>query len=140
MEHNSDIYLLHGHQADFFNCSLIPAARFLVRYIWKPLESIGILDPTSAAKNYTRKKSVEKKLTDWACQEEKIVLAGHTHRPMMGNKNSSYYNTGSCVHPRCITCIELQHRRLTLVKWTLHTREDRTLYVAREVLDESNML
>lgn len=41
---------------------------------------------------------------------------------------------GSCVHPRCITCIELVHRELSLVKWTLSTKPDRTLFVAREVL------
>lgn len=58
----------------------------------------------------------------------------HTHRPVLGSKDSLYFNTGSCVHPRCITCIELVHRELSLVKWTLSTKPDRTLFVAREVL------
>lgn len=135
MEHGNDLYLLHGHQADFLNSTLAPIAKFLVRYIWKPLEGFGVLDPTSAAKNYTKKQKTEKRLTDWALREKKIVVAGHTHRPMMGGSDSHYFNTGSCVHPRCITCIEILNRRMTLVKWTLRTREDRSLYVAREVLD-----
>lgn len=135
-EHDSDFYLTHGHQADFFNSTLAPLAGFLVRYIWKPLEAIGISDPTSTAKNYTRKKKIEKNLTDWAIQEKKMLITGHTHRPMMGSYASPYFNTGSCVHPRCITCIEIQNRTMSLVKWTLRTREDRTLYVARESLSE----
>ena len=55
-----DIYLIHGHQADFLNSTLWPLSRFLVRYIWRPLELLGIQDPTSAAKNYRKKKISEK--------------------------------------------------------------------------------
>ncbi|MBU3876980.1 metallophosphoesterase family protein [Faecalicatena sp. AGMB00832] len=134
MELGNDLYLTHGHQADFLNSTLAPVAKFLVRYVWKPLEAIGFSDPTSTAKNYTRKKKTESRLTEWAVQEQKFLVTGHTHRPMIGSTDSPYFNTGSCVHPRCITCMELQNRKLTLVKWTLRTREDRTLYVAREEL------
>ena len=51
MPENS-LYLTHGHQASFLNSTLWPLARFLVRYFWSPLENLGFLDPTSAAKNY----------------------------------------------------------------------------------------
>jgi UDP-2,3-diacylglucosamine pyrophosphatase LpxH len=135
MEHGNDLYLIHGHQADFLNNTLSPVSRFLVRYLWKPLEAVGVSDPTSAARSYTQKKKIEKRLSDWASKEKKILVAGHTHRPMLGSNEFPYFNTGSCVHPRCITCIEIQERQLTLVKWTLRTREDRSLYVAREVID-----
>lgn len=137
MENETDLYLIHGHQADFLNSVLNPLARFLVRYVWKPLETIGVSDPTSAARNYTQKKKIEKRLTEWACREQKVLITGHTHRPMLGSDDSPYFNTGSCIHPRCITCMEIQKRNLTLVKWTLRTREDRSLYVAREVIGES---
>ena len=50
-----NVYLTHGHQADLFNSTLWRFSRFLVRYLWKPLEYFGLRDPTSAAKNYTRK-------------------------------------------------------------------------------------
>lgn len=128
-----DVYLTHGHQADFFNSVLWRTSRFLVRYIWKPLESTGFLDPTSAAKNNTKKKKVERTLTGWAGKNDCILVTGHTHRPML-DESVSYCNTGSCVHPRCITCMELEQLKLSLVKWTLGTHPDRTLYVAREVL------
>lgn len=134
MEGQMDLYLTHGHQADFFNSTLSSVACFLVRYLWKPLEAMGVSDPTSTARNYTKKRKIEKRLTEWAMQEQKILITGHTHRPMLGSPDSPYFNTGSCVHPRCITCIEIQNRCLTLVKWTIRTREDQTLYVAREVI------
>lgn len=128
-----DIYLTHGHQADFFNSVLWKTSRFLVRYIWRPLEQIGFLDPTSAAKNNTKKKKTEQVLSEWAAKKGCLLITGHTHRPML-EPSASYYNTGSCVHPRCITCIEIEALKITLVKWTLATRKDRSLYVAREVL------
>lgn len=131
-----ELFLTHGHQADLLNSTLWPLSRFLVRYLWKPLEQLGILDPTSAAKNNTRKRRTEQQLCRWARKNQRILITGHTHRPMLGSKDAPCFNTGSCVHPRCITCIELTQRRLTLVKWSMLTHPDRTLYVGREVLGE----
>lgn len=133
-ESHKDIYLTHGHQADPLNSTFWKLARFLVRYVWKPLEAIGIPDPTSAAKNNTHKKHSEKVLTDWAREEGNILITGHTHHPMIGSKESPYFNTGSCIHPAGITGIEIEHRCMTLVKWSVGTRGDLSLFAAREVL------
>lgn len=131
-----DIYLTHGHQADLLNSTLWRFSRFLVRYLWKPLERYGVLDPTSAAKNYTRKQKTEQRLHHWAQQENHILITGHTHRPALSGQDAFYYNSGSCVHPYSITCLEIESMRLCLVKWKLAVREDRSLYVAREILSE----
>ncbi len=48
---DKNILLIHGHQADFFNYVLWKWSRFLVRILWKPLQILGINDPTSPAKN-----------------------------------------------------------------------------------------
>lgn len=64
-----DVYLTHGHQADLWNSTLWKMTRFLVRFLWKPLERFGVLDPTSAAKNYKRKKKTEQRLQAWAKRE-----------------------------------------------------------------------
>lgn len=137
MEHKRDIYLAHGHQIDFFNSSLWRVSRFLVRYLWGPAELLGFRDPTSAAKNNKRKRKTEEKLTEWARREQHILITGHTHRPMIGTADAPYCNTGSCVHPHGITCIELKQRCMTLVKWTLDTRKDGSLFVARKVLADT---
>ncbi len=136
-EKKKDIYLTHGHQADFLNSRLWRIARFLVRYVWKILEGLGIPDPTSAAKNNTKKKASEEILMEWARKNGHILICGHTHHPMLGTPQSPYFNTGSCVHPSGITGIEIQNRCMTLVKWGVSTKEDLTLYTFREVLGDT---
>lgn len=131
-----DIYLIHGHQADLWNSTFWQLSRFLVRYLWRPLEALGVPDPTSAAKNNHRKRKSEKVLTQWAKANDKLLVSGHTHRPMAGTASSPYYNTGSCIHPSGITGIEIEKRCLTLVKWSVKARKDMTLYADREVLGE----
>lgn len=131
-----EILLAHGHQGDFINDTLGFLSRFLVRYVWRALERLGFQDPTSAAKNYKKKKKIEKKLSAWAKKRGILLIAGHTHRPVFpGNGEGMYFNDGSCVHPRCITAIEIENGAITLVKWSILTRVDRSLYVGREVLE-----
>ncbi len=131
----NEIFLLHGHQADFFNGCLWRLARMLVRYFWRPLELFGVNDPTSTAKNYKRKKSVEERIKRWTENKELIVVAGHTHRPMFPNaKEARYFNDGSCVHPRCITAIEINKGNIELVKWSIKTKLDGTLYIGKDTL------
>ncbi|MBD5393596.1 MAG: serine/threonine protein phosphatase [Lachnospiraceae bacterium] len=132
--YSRNVYLTHGHQADLFNSTFWRFSRFLVRYFWKPLERYGVLDPTSAAKNYTRKQKTEERLHHWARQENHILITGHTHRPTLSEDDPYYYNSGSCVHPFCITCLEIEYMQIRLVKWTLEVRPDMSLYAAREVL------
>lgn len=128
------LYLTHGHQASLMNSTLWPVNCFLVRYVWKPLEQVGILDPTSAAKNYTTKQRSENRLSSWARFYNRTLITGHTHRPMMRTEESPYANTGSCVHPHCVTCIEIDENTMTLVKWYTSARKSGSLYVEREEL------
>lgn len=131
-----EILLLHGHQVDFMNDNLWYLARFLVRHLWRKLELLGINDPTSAAKNYKKKKKVEKKLENWAENKGVMVIAGHTHRPVLPEPGEGMYlNDGSCVHPRCITAIEIEGDQITLVKWEVKTRPNNDMYVGREVVE-----
>lgn len=136
----TDVCLTHGHQADVWNSTFWRLSRFLVRYLWRPLEGIGVLDPTSAAKNNTKKKKTEKILTEWARENEKILITGHTHRPMAGGADSPYFNTGSCVHPGGITGIEIENRCITLVKWSMAAGENLQMKVVREPLGKTMCL
>ena len=131
-----DICLLHGHQADVFNSVFWRLSRFLVRYFWKPLEKFGVNDPTSAAVNYKKQKKYEHCLEKFANEMDVYLIAGHSHRPRLPEHagDGLYVNSGSCVHPRCITAIEIEHGKMTLVKWTMATRPDMTLFVDRVVL------
>lgn len=129
-----EIFLVHGHQADTLNSTFWPLARFLVRYVWKPLERSGIQDPTSAAKNYSRKRKTEDRLHDFARCQDLLLIAGHTHRPLLTETDLSYCNCGSCVHPYTITCIEIEQLHISLVKWQLNAAADMKLCVMREIL------
>lgn len=133
---NHDLFLVHGHQGDFLNDNLWKLSRFLVRYIWKNLELIGVNDPTSAAKNNKVKNSVEKRLKKWSLNNQKILIAGHTHRAIYPTPGQSlYFNDGSCVNPDGITCIEIENSQITLVKWYLNVKEDNAIYVERKIMN-----
>jgi UDP-2,3-diacylglucosamine pyrophosphatase LpxH len=129
------ILLVHGHQADYLNDRLWMVSRFLVKHLWRPLELLGVNDPTSPAKNYEKKVAVEKILIEWVKREKQMLVAGHTHRPMFPEPGEPlYFNDGSCVHPRSITAIEIADGNITFVKWSVKTKIDGTLAVGRDVL------
>ncbi|MDR2044585.1 MAG: metallophosphoesterase family protein [Clostridium sp.] len=131
----NEILLVHGHQGSLINDTLWRLGRFLVRYVWRPLELLGVYDPTNAARNYRERKKTELELDCWAERNQVMVIAGHTHRPVLPKPGESlYFNDGSCVHPRCITALEMENAMLTLVKWHVMVRHGRMLSVEREVL------
>jgi len=130
------IILVHGHQGDIMNDRFWRINRWLVRYLWKPLEIFGVNDPTGAAKNYKNRNRIEKRLYNWAHENREILIAGHTHRPVFPKPGEvGYFNSGSCVHPRCITAVEIEKGQITLVKWSVLTRRDGVLAVFRDILD-----
>jgi UDP-2,3-diacylglucosamine pyrophosphatase LpxH len=129
------IFLLHGHQGDLINDRLWKLGKFLVRYIWRPLEIWGFNDPTRAAKNYRKKNSIEQQLITWSKENNIMLITGHTHRSSFANLDEPmYFNSGSCIHPTAITAIEIEYGRISLVKWSIMTREDNSIYVGKEVL------
>lgn len=134
-ETNSRILLVHGHQGDWIADIFWRLGRFLTRHIWKRIESLGLKDPTSAAINFALKKKVEKKIIEWVKLNNRPVICGHTHRPACPSKNAPpYFNTGCCIYPDCITCLEIVNSEISLVKWDIKTNEDRLFYVDREVI------
>ncbi len=134
---DKNILLIHGHQADFFNYVLWKWSRFLVRVLWKPLQIVGIKDPTSPAKNYKELVRVERRLKKWILENNnQMVIAGHTHRPRFPNPEElPYFNDGSCVHPRSITGIEIVDMQISLIKWHTISLKDGTLQIVKTVLE-----
>lgn len=124
--------LLHGHQADFFNDRLWRLGRFLVRYIWRPMELVGLHNPFEAETNPKHRTKVERALAAWADVKHTPIIAGHTHRPHFATTESAhYYNVGSAVHDRYITAIEIKAGRITPVKWEVGVRDDGGLFITR---------
>ncbi len=131
-----ELFLLHGHQADFFNDTLWPLSAFLCRFIWRPFESIGIQNPTSAATNDDMRNSVEGHLMNFASRKKLITVAGHTHRARFPAPHEPpYFNDGSCVRNGHITALEITEGKISLVKWIISVREDDALTVNREIME-----
>ncbi|WP_224491296.1 metallophosphoesterase [Robertkochia flava] len=132
-----EIFLVHGHQADWFNYVMWPLARFMVRVLWKPLQVVGISDPTSPAKNNKELFKVERRAKKWiASRGNMITVIGHTHRPRFPEPGEpALFNDGSCVHPRSITGLELTEGELSLIRWSFDTTEEGYLQVKRNLLE-----
>jgi UDP-2,3-diacylglucosamine pyrophosphatase LpxH len=140
-ESGNNILLLHGHQVDFLNSVLWKIARFLVRYFWRPMENFCFKDVTRTAKNYKKKNEVARRLTEWVIKENKIIIAGHTHRPMFPEPGDPpYFNDGSCVHPRCITGIEINDGNISLIKWSIKSSEGGNLKVEKDIIAGPNKI
>ena len=136
-ENGQEVFLTHGHQGDWWNYTFWRIGRFLVRVLWKPLQVWGIADPTSPAKNNTELIKVEKRIKRWILQnDEKITVVGHTHRPRFPEPGDiPLFNDGSCVHPRCITGLEIENNEVTLIKWHVITKESGTMQIIRTLLE-----
>jgi UDP-2,3-diacylglucosamine pyrophosphatase LpxH len=132
-----NIFLIHGHQADFFNYVLWKWSRFLVRILWKPLQVVGIKDPASPAKNYKELIKIERRLKKWMiANKNQMIIAGHTHRPRFPEPNElPYFNDGSCVQPRSITGIEIENMQISLIKWHIISHKDGTLQIVKSILE-----
>jgi len=130
------IYLLHGHQADFFNDRLWKISRFLVHRLWKPLELIGVKNPTTPAQKATYKLKIEKSFKQYCKKNNLMLIAGHTHKTSFAMPDEPmYFNDGSCVHPYHITAIEIEDGKISLVKWVLDSKNDGTLFVKRSIIE-----
>lgn len=134
---NQELFLTHGHQADWWNYVFWRWSRFMVRVLWKPLNVMGIADPTSPAKNYKGLIKVERRTKNWIEENNNLItIFGHTHRPRYPVPGDiPFFNSGSCVHPRSITGLEIENGSISLIKWQIATKEDGTLQIVRVLLE-----
>lgn len=132
-----NVFLTHGHQADWWNFLFWKWSRFMVRVLWKPLNVMGIADPTSPAKNYKELIKVERRTKKWIADNNNLLtVVGHTHRPRFPEPGDiAFFNDGSCVHPRSITGIEIENCKISLIKWHIATKEDGTLQIIKTLLE-----
>ena len=140
LEHETskqEIFMLHGHQADWWNYRAWKFNRFMVRALWRQLQIFGIGDPTSPAKNFKELIKVERRTKKWIQDNDNLLtIIGHTHRPRFPKPGEiAFFNDGSCVHPRSITGIEIETGFISLIKWNISTTKDGTLKVIRVVLE-----
>ncbi len=135
-----EIFVVHGHQGDPWNddqvwMNRVWLSRAAVRHVWKPAQLWGANDPTRASQNLELRLEVEHRLCAWARDNRQPTICGHTHQSYFPEPGDApYFNTGSCIHPRCITGIEIDGGRIGLVKWWTKPRDDGVMRIVREQL------
>jgi UDP-2,3-diacylglucosamine pyrophosphatase LpxH len=139
-ESGREFLIAHGHQGDLLCDSLWWVSKYIVRKIWKPIQQIfGVKDPTSPAESERKQDEIDATVKKWLeshAKENTGLIIGHTHRPWCARvKEVPYFNTGSCVHPRCITGIKIEKNQICLIKWGVTAEEGGRLIVKRTILD-----
>ncbi len=133
-ESDVEFFTVHGHQGDDLFHRLIWFNGILLRLFWRPLQMMGFHDPSSVAQNIFKRQKVEEQLIRWTAEHHQPMIAGHTHKEAYPKKDQPpYFNTGSCVHPRWITCIEIVRGKIALIRWRIKPNKKGYLVVKRSV-------
>jgi UDP-2,3-diacylglucosamine pyrophosphatase LpxH len=134
-ESGAEFFVVHGHQGEILNDRFFWLSRLLLRGLWRPLQLLGLQDPTSVSQNVNQRQNIERQLIDWVSKFNQPLICGHTHVERFPKKHEPpYFNTGSCVHPRWITCIEIKKGKIALVRWRIKPRKKGTLFVKRDII------
>lgn len=129
------IFVVHGNQGDLLNDQLWFISSFLIRYFWRFMHLIGVQYAASPARNRDKRHKVERNYTRWNANHGIMLICGHTHRPRFPKEGEpAYFNTGCCMHPRGITCLELADGCISLISWRVHSKADGTMYIRRTVM------
>jgi len=129
------ILAVHGHQGDLTNDQLWFLSMLLMRYFWRFMHVIGFQNPSSPAKNMTKRHKIEKAYTKWIQNHKKMLICGHTHRPTFPKSNKPpYFNTGCCIHTKGITGIEILEGKIMLVAWRIRADHSGTLVIDKTVM------
>ena len=134
-ESNVELFVFHGHQGDDLFHRFIWLSRVLLRAFWRPLQLLGLQDPSSVAQNIYKRQKVEEELIKWSADHKQPILCGHTHQERFPKSGAApYFNDGSCVHPRWITCIEIEDGEISLIRWRIKPDKKGRLVVKRNIL------
>ncbi|MDR0885889.1 MAG: serine/threonine protein phosphatase [Clostridiales Family XIII bacterium] len=130
-----EIFVVHGHQGDLMNDQLHIIPKIMISIFWKYLHIAGFQYAASPSKSRQKRHKVEKNFSKWTDKHGITIICGHTHRPVYPKQGeSNYFNTGCCIHPRGIQCIEITYGKIRLVNWIVSSRKDGTMYIKRKVL------
>jgi UDP-2,3-diacylglucosamine pyrophosphatase LpxH len=85
------IFLAHGHQGTAESERFAWLSKFVVRYLWRPLQRrVGFALATPAS-DWDLRERHEEAMFAWARSrpEKPVLITGHTHRPIFGSSRPS---------------------------------------------------
>ncbi len=130
-----EIFVVHGHQGDLMNDQLWHISKLWMRYFWRFMHVIGFRNPSSPAKNRTKRHKIEKNYAKWIKKHKIMLICGHTHRPKFPTAGDvPYFNDGCCVHPRGINGIEISDDKISLVYWKVMPKENGQLFIVKKLV------
>lgn len=130
-----EILVVHGHQGDFPNDQIWYLSLFSMRFFWRYMHAFGFRNPSSPTKNINKQHKVERNYLKWIQKNQIALICGHTHRQKFPRTGElPYFNTGSCVFPSNITCIEITHGFIQLVGWQITVNSEGYLHAMRRIL------
>ncbi|MBN2005826.1 MAG: serine/threonine protein phosphatase [Anaerolineae bacterium] len=133
------LYVTHGHQADFKSDRLYRFSRMAVRNVWRRLQLWGMAPVASPNGEERAPHPFERFLFEWAALHRRLLICGHTHRPVSATYGAPpYFNTGHCVAPGLLTGVEIRNGEIGLVRW--RATPWRSSPCQREVLSEPRRL
>ena len=82
------LFLVHGHQGTLDSDRIAPISKFVVRYIWRPIQRIIRFSFNTPSKDFELRYAHDSAMYFWSQVQEKVVLiAGHTHRPVFKSES-----------------------------------------------------
>lgn len=109
-------FMMHGHQYSrkykYFNKIIC----FFLKYIYSPLELYLLKDLTGELSAFEDNNKPSKLFSEVAIKNNVDIICGHLHTVSMDYPR--YYNVGSGILPRCITCGEIVDGKFSMYKWS----------------------
>lgn len=119
-ESGQEILTVHGHQGDFANDQAWRWSMFMLRIFWRHLHALGFRSPSSPVRNSFKRHKVERNFVGWIRNRGVALICGHTHRERFPREDdAAYFNSGSCVFPNYITCLEIVNDTIAMVNWRM---------------------
>ncbi len=77
-----ELVITHGHQGEGLDDTYAWFSRYFVRHPWRWIQRFTRISTARAATNHLIRWKRDQKLYRWAKSRSKVLIAGHTHRPM----------------------------------------------------------
>ena len=92
-EERGQLWLTHGNQGDALSDKFAGLSHLLLRRLWRPLQAsyFSWISSTQPAVDWELREQHDVAMHDWAQHrpERPILIAGHTHRPVLVNGKSA---------------------------------------------------
>lgn len=81
------LFFAHGHQGDLANDRISKLSRFVVRYIWRPIQVLTHIPSSTPATDFEARSQHEKAMYEWASAHKGLMLiCGDTHHPVFASE------------------------------------------------------